>query len=508
MTEQCAAAEVSGPIGQRVAVGAAWLVAWRMVTRGLGLVSTLVLARILVPADFGLIAMATTFAAAVDALSELGLADALVRRREADRRLWDTAFTMQAIRGVVTGAVVAAGAYPASLLFGEPRLVPVLLVVAALAVAGGFDNIGIVEFRRSLRFDMEFRLLLVPRVAQFAVTVAAALLFQSYWALLLGIAVARLGRLAMTYVVHPYRPRLALSGWRELVGFSFWTWALSIAYLALERGDAFILGPALGPAALGVYLIAAEIAVMPITEIMAPATRALFPGFAAAHHRGTDTFAAVPSVAATLLLLIVPLSIGVSATSGHVVTGLLGPSWDAARPLIAVFAWLCVMSAVNGVCSTVLMAHGRVRQTFSVIACSAALRAGVMLVAAQTQRLDLAAYAALACVLAELLLFLRLLRRCGDPRWRGSRGVLARILASGVLVVAALLASGLGWQRVDLPPWSALLTGIALGAATMALFALLQAALWWLAGRPDGPERRVMHLIGGSVSSLRRRASV
>jgi lipopolysaccharide exporter len=61
--------------------GAIWMMLWRVVTRFIGLGSTLILARVLVPADFGLVAMASTFVGAVDALSQLGLQDALVRRQ-------------------------------------------------------------------------------------------------------------------------------------------------------------------------------------------------------------------------------------------------------------------------------------------------------------------------------------------------------------------------------------------------------------------------------------------
>ena len=70
----------TGSIGNRTVISAGWLVAWRMVTRALGLISTLLLARILVPADFGLIAMATVFSTSVAAMSELGVSDALIRR--------------------------------------------------------------------------------------------------------------------------------------------------------------------------------------------------------------------------------------------------------------------------------------------------------------------------------------------------------------------------------------------------------------------------------------------
>ena len=223
--------------------------------------------------------------------------------------------------------------------------------MAGLAVASGFENIGIVEFRRTLRFDVEFKLQFVPRICQFFVTIATAWAFQSYWALLVGIAVSKLGRLAMTYLIHPYRPGFTLSRWRELVGFSFWTWASSIATLVWERSDAFILGPVVGAAELGVYLLAAT--------------------FGNVH----GVYGIALPVICALLTIIVPLTIAVSATAGQIVAVLLSPKWYAAGSLISIFAWLCVFSPFSWVSSTVLMAHGAVRRNFVAIAVAADLSA-------------------------------------------------------------------------------------------------------------------------------------
>ncbi len=187
-----------GSLMRRTVIGASWLVAWRMVTRLLGLVSTLVLARVLVPADFGLVAMATTFAVAVEALSQLGLQDALVRHPEGER-LRDTAFTLQLGRAVATSLVVAVAAPGAAWWFAEPRLVPVLLILAATSLVSGAENIGIVAFRRDMRYDKQFLLLSGPRLLQVAVTIPLALWLHSYWALLAGIVVSRVARTVMTH---------------------------------------------------------------------------------------------------------------------------------------------------------------------------------------------------------------------------------------------------------------------------------------------------------------------
>lgn len=484
-------------VGSRTVIGATWLVAWRMVTRALGLVSTLVLARILVPADFGIVAMATTFSAAIDSLSELGLLDALVRRPDSGRGLYDTAFTMQALRGLLTGAVIAAGASAASAWFAEPRLLPILLLLAGLAVISGFENIGIVEFRRTLRFSMEFKLLFLPRISQFVATIAAAWLMHSYWALMVGITVSKLSRLVMTYWVHPYRASLTLSHWRDLVGFSFWTWAASLAALVWQRSDPFILGRIVGAAELGVYLLAAEIAVLPITELVAPASRALFSGLSLAQNQGTDTVSIAPSVISTMMLVVMPLTIGVSATSGYVTAALLGPKWAAAQPLIAIFAWLCVFAPFSWVCTTVLVARGQVKRNFYAVAVAAVVKAVVIYAASLTHHMAIVALAAVVCVAVESLLFTVQLGHAGEARWRASAGGFLRTSVAACVTLAVLYWSGFGWRTVTMPSGPALAQGVLIGMAASLGDIVIQLALWWAAGRPSGPESRILDLAKG-----------
>jgi O-antigen/teichoic acid export membrane protein len=82
--------------------GAGWAFGWRLLTRALGLVNTLVLARLLVPGDFGLVAIATGFSQGILALSQVGMEDALIRHPKPTRELYDTAFTINLLRGLAT----------------------------------------------------------------------------------------------------------------------------------------------------------------------------------------------------------------------------------------------------------------------------------------------------------------------------------------------------------------------------------------------------------------------
>lgn len=98
------------------------------------------------------------------------------------------------------------------------------------------------------------------------------------------------------------------------MGFLAWVWAGSLGTFVWERCDAFILGPALGSARLGVYLFSVEIATMPVTEIVGPAMRALYSGLSIARQHGSEVASLALGVTAALLTVVVPLSIGTSAT--------------------------------------------------------------------------------------------------------------------------------------------------------------------------------------------------
>ena len=413
-------------VTHRTIVGAGWMVGFRVFTRVAGLGSTLILARLLLPADFGLLAMATTFSAAVDALSVLGLQEALVRSQDRSRALYDTAFTIQAGRAVLTGGIIALGAGAAAHWFAEPRLEPVLFVLAGLSALGGFENIGIIEFRRDLRFGMQFRLLALPRLLQIATTILFAWALHSYWALLAGIAAARLGRVAMTYVVHPYRPRLAIGRWRDLAGFSFWTWAATVVGIAWNRMDPFILGPLFGPTELAMYLLAAELALLPATELLTPAVDALFPGFAAAQARGTDSLQMAPKVAVALIMVFAPLAIILSAAAGDVVMVLLGGQWKAAQPLMAIFAIVTVFSPISYVGGAVLVARGLVRSNFIPVASMVLPKIIFTCLAAWTGRLENVALCTVLLVMAECTVFALVLRLARRAAGGGRQGHAAR----------------------------------------------------------------------------------
>ncbi|HEY1410847.1 MAG TPA: oligosaccharide flippase family protein, partial [Rhodopila sp.] len=124
----------------RTARGAGWVMAWRLGMRVLGLVSTLVLVRLIQPADFGIIALATSFMQTIDGMLTLGTEEAVIREATPGRTFYDTAFTLNLLRGLSVTILVAALAYPAANFFADRRLGPVLLFVACLPLLDSASN--------------------------------------------------------------------------------------------------------------------------------------------------------------------------------------------------------------------------------------------------------------------------------------------------------------------------------------------------------------------------------
>lgn len=493
-------------VTRQTLTGAAWLVSWRMLTRSVGFLSTLVLARLLVTADFGLIAMATAFSGSIEALSQLGLQDALVRRRSDGMELHDAAFTLQLGRAAVTAVLVAAAAPAAAWWFDEPRLVPVLLVLAGVTLLGGFENVGIAEYRRAMRFDVQFRLQLARRLVGFAFTLGFALAFRSYVALLAGTAAGTLAGVAMSYAVHPFRPRLRLAGWRELAHFSLWTWAATVASLVWDRCDPFVLGPAFGPARLGLYLLALEVAILPVTELIAPAADALFSGFARSQREGTSSLSLAFDVAGLVLLLVIPVVLAISAAAGPVVAVLLGAKWAAAGPVVAVLTWICLFSPFSFVASSAMVANGYVRQNFWANVLVSVLKLAALVAAVSlTADLRTIAAVAVAVVAAEGVVYVAFLATAARLPVRPLLAALARAALALATAAAAVAGSGLGWTGGTGAVWSDLLRGVELGAlSTLTFFAALL-ILWIALGRPEGPESRAARLLPlGSPRPLRR----
>jgi O-antigen/teichoic acid export membrane protein len=492
-----------GSIGAKALRGAGWVMGWRMATRLLGLISTLILVRILTPADFGLIALATAFAASIDAMSAIGTDYALIREKNPDRALYDTAFTMNLIRGAATSVVIVLAAWPVAWFMDEPRLGAVLAFVGIAFMLSAFENIGIVDFRRTFDFGKEFVLFLVPRIIGIVANIVTALALRSYWALVVGIFVTRVCRMAFSYVMHPYRPRLSLAAWRHLFGFSFWLWANSLVALVRERSDTLVLGRMLETDRVGLFSIGSEIALLPTTEILEPASRTLYPGFAATAHAGDDMGEAYLRALGAVLLLVLPAGFGISLLADPLVKLALGWNWLDAIPIVQIIALTGMFHVIIQTGGNVFGVRGETRLLFRMSLLSALIRVPLLVLLVSAREITGAAYAVFLVLASEAALYaVMTARRLGIGVADYVHHIWRAVLAS-LVMAAALSALDLGWTAVRGEVWEMAVHMLATAVLGALIYGATVLAFWHAAGRPPGAESFLLRTAGAAFSRLR-----
>ncbi|MEP6657670.1 MAG: oligosaccharide flippase family protein [Betaproteobacteria bacterium] len=473
--------------------GAGWMILYKVLERGIALASVMVLARLLVPSDFGVMALAMSVLALLEILGSFGFDTALIQRQDAARAHFDAVWTFNVALGLAMALAMAALAWPLAALYGDPRLVGVMLVLAGARAIQGFENVGIVRFRKDLQFDREFRFLLARRLAtSVLVTIPLAFVFRSYWALLAGNFGGTCIAVLLSYAMHPYRPRVATAGIRELLQFSKWLFMTAVVEALHQRMADLIVGRFAGTAALGSLAMAREIARIP-REMVAPVHRAVFPGYVSLAGDIALLRHSYLRVTSVLMLLALPAAAGLCLLAGRVVPLLLGTQWLAAVPLVQLLALNGVLLVLLSTAHNVILAVGNARSASLVLAFDLLLALPLMLWLVPAWGAPGAAVALLAGSVCSLPLYLKTLRRTIGLRSRELAAMLVRPACA-----TAIMAGFVAWLQWGRPPPSgagAQIVELALIAASAAVayFTLLY-VLWrkrhehhsaeaWLFGR-------------------------
>ena len=466
--------------------GAFWMVATRWAVRFLGLISMVILARLLNPSDFGLVAMAMLVVGFAEAWLAFGVDMALIQDQHAGRPEFDTAWTLRFGQTTAVALIAALAAPWAAEYFGDDRLPLIMWVVAGGFFLTGFTNIGVVAFRRELRFRQEFWLIILPKLVSFTVTMVAAWVLRNYWALVIGSITLYVANVTTSYLMHPYRPRFSLATVRKLWSFSQWMLLVNVAWYLENRSDEAVIGGAGGAADMGHYSVASEVSQLPNTEISAPLARALYPVIAKMQDQPERLRLAYKKVLATITGLTFPAGVGLALVAPQLVTVALGDGWEETIPFLQVLAVFAAIRSSYGSAGSVLVAVHRVREVALVTWMHFGLFLGLALWMIDGMGLIGVAWAKLVATAVAAFVNFWLLTRATQVTFADIavsliRPVLATIVMSAVLwEVSGVVASA---------PIFGLLSMVVIGAVT---YGLAATALWILMGRPDGAEHLIL----------------
>jgi len=491
-------------IKQQMAHGIAWMTAARMGVRFLGLLSTLVLARLLTPADFGLIALAMSVVKLVETLSEFGFEMPLIQKRDATRDDFDTAWTLNVMLAGIICTLIAVAAPFAASFYSEPRIEAILYFVAAGHFFLAFQNIGTVQFRRQLDFKRDFALQVAQKVCMVAVAIPLAFAVRSYWALVGGIVAGNVAAVIVSYAFLPYRPRFCLKSWRTLFGFSKWIQVSSMLRYLRDRGFVLVMGRALDAGSVGLFSVAKEIGSVANETLIGPINRAVFPGYSRLANDAERLRDAYKSTLGLIALLAVPASTGLAAISNLLVPVALGPQWQTAAPLLTLLALGGATRALSASTASVLYATGQPRQQTLTVAIQAVTLLPMIAAGVIYKGLEGAAWAYLlhSIIVVSPVCYAIVFRTtpirvsdAWDPLWRPA--------ISAAIMFAVTKPIAIAWASPE--TWIALprLLGVTLIGALVFIGCI--ALLWQLSGRPEGAEKALLRRIAPRLERFRAR---
>jgi O-antigen/teichoic acid export membrane protein len=365
-SDGAAASPVARGIGLRgrAIAGAYWTVGGQVVQHGLRFVSNLVLTRILVPGDFGLMLAVTALLQGLAMFSDIGLNAAIIQHPKGDEpRFLHTAWTVQVVRGVLLSLACIVLAVPFSMFLEKP--VSGLLPLAGLSLLfEGLTSTTLATWNRHLELRRLVLFQTGVQVLATAGTIACALLLRSVHALALGAVLGSLLRMVFSHLAHGgHRCRFA---WDRayllvLVGFGAWIFCNTLLGFAADQCDRFVFTKYLSEHDAGQYAIAVLIAGMPYLVMVQLAGSVTFPLFGRARDEGRDLADVLSKVKLATLALAGLCVCGLIAAGPSLVELLYSRAyWDAGWMILPVVAgqWFRITCLTP---ASALFALGRLR---------------------------------------------------------------------------------------------------------------------------------------------------
>jgi lipopolysaccharide exporter len=336
---------------------------WKAVQMGgvkvIFMLRLLILAWLLSPDDFGLLAIATTAIGFLLQVTDIGMIPALVQGKQVEEKHYDAAWTAGVTRSLgVTLVVILAAPWIAS-LFAESRATSIIQALALRPLLEAFASIKVARLMK----ELQFRPLAMLKLAESLVNLLASILLapsMGVWALVAGTLAGSATTLVLSYVFAPHRPRLSFH-WtdiRPLIQFGRWVFLTGVIVMIGNYVFRVVISRQLGTAELGLYFLAAQLAFLPsevATEIVGTVAFPLFARLQTDLGRAARMFR---TAFTGLSLLLFPVCALLIVLAPALVQYILGPKWEGTAPVIQILAVASLLGTLGEVAVPIFNGFG------------------------------------------------------------------------------------------------------------------------------------------------------
>jgi O-antigen/teichoic acid export membrane protein len=477
--------------------GTKWYAAMRWSIRVLGFISAAILARLLIPEDFGLVAIVLVIFGFIGLIFDFGVNWALLRNNKATDDHFDTAWTIRLFEALTLAVLLAAFSPLIASSYGDIRLEIICQLLAVGTLIRGFENIGTVQLMKDMRFSKDFLNNVIPKVISTFITIGLAFYYRSYMALVIGTVLHNLAVVIISYIIVSFRPKFSLKKLSEIWGFSQWIVIRNVAEYISEKGDLFLLSMVTTPTKIGFYKWGTELSFMAISEVQHPFGRALFPGLVKIKDDHDLLIGAYLKALGMLSLVAVPVALGFGGVAKEFIPIFLGggDKWLPIVPLVEGLVFYAMFTSLYMASDNLLIITGNVRYTAFTWWVQALVTIAVVYPAYQLVGLEGVAYSrGFIGLIMFFVVSLLVAQKC-QFAFRQIVIVVWRPVVAGVMMYIVLINISSLWL---LENWLVLIIKIILGAVLYVSFILI---LWWLAGKPESGEKTFLEMMKKKVMS-------
>jgi len=343
--------------------GTAWTMTGHGANESLRLLSNLILTRLLIPEDFGLMVLVNVFLMGLQLFSDVGIGPSIIQnKRGEDASFLNTAWTIQVVRGICLWLVAIALAQPFAIFYEQPQLAQLLPVAGIAALISGFNSTSLFTLNRKLHLGKITILTVSQHVVGIAVMITWAMIHPSVWALVAGsLTNVSIRTIASHFMIKGHRNRFHWDREASQSLFHFGKWIfISTAFgFFANRGDRLILGKLISVQELGYFSIATVLSSNLVKLLTDIGQRVLFPVYARLADRSSqDLSTHLQRIRLRLLCVALPPLCLLTIFGDQIIALLWDPRYEPAGPMLQILAAGGVVRVINTTTLPVLLAVG------------------------------------------------------------------------------------------------------------------------------------------------------
>lgn len=348
----------------KIISGVAWLLALNWTNRLLGFLSIVILARLLTPADFGVMAILLLAIQFTETLTNVGSEQYYIQKENESlddlNCAWSTNLLMKSLATVVFAIITP---WLAS-IFDYKHLIPAFLAISLIPLISALSNGYILRQKKDLNFkdyvSIKSSVTFIGNVS----SIVLALIFQNYWALLAGLFINHVLFMIGSYIFIKSRATFSLIGWRTQYQFSKWVILKSVLGHVRAKFDIWFVASHFGVTSLGGYNLSKDIVLLPSRELMAPMSEVFFTSIAKLKNGSNEQKLRIRKSLTILYCLSFPIAFGWGGISLPFVSVVLGEQWLPYASVISILGFIVIGFTIGDFVGHIMTSTGNVKALF------------------------------------------------------------------------------------------------------------------------------------------------